>query len=162
MEDSASWLRDPQEIRKHLLEIARQAIPYATALKVAAQARETVGNIDILPKAMGSSTTLEDLVAALSDRATQEKLRIATTLDVESLALSARSEHQRLSASILNDTEDWKKDIPGRLIFNRFAALAQIKSGRLKNLYLRKAIDLKRDPFAEIREIFRAFRTTGS
>jgi hypothetical protein len=52
----------------------------------------------------------------------------------------------------------WKYDIPGRVIFNRFANMAQIKPGRLKTLYLRKAQEKTPDAFAEIREIFQSFR----
>jgi hypothetical protein len=54
-------------------------------------------------------------------------------------------------------TEAWKKDIPGRQLFAKFAAVANIPLGRLKRAYLAAAPKSEEGSFAEIAEIFREF-----
>ena len=33
------------------------------------------------------------------------------------------------------DDPTWRRDLPGRIIFNKFASVAGMQSGRLKQLY---------------------------
>jgi AAA ATPase domain len=158
MEPKDSWLRDPKKILERLRSFAVQTVPLATALRVAAAARENVGNIDIMPKGINTDTSADDLVVAFAARAGKEKSRIAAGIDTAALEKLVRDEYQRLTNATNDPSASWKNDIPGRIVFNRFAGTAQIKTGRLKTLYLRKAQERSTDPFIEIREIFRSFR----
>lgn len=161
MEDEESWLRDSDEIAKRIKILAGQTIPLAVALKVAAAAREEVGNVDLMPRGINSDTTLEELLLSIHGQLSQEKSRMEASLNLEALESLARSEYSKLAESIADGTSVWLRELPGRVVFNRFANTAQIKPGRLKTLYLRKARDWSPDPFDEIRKIFRSFKSLG-
>jgi hypothetical protein len=55
---------------------------------------------------------------------------------------------------------DWRIDIPGRMVFKQFAALAGIQVGRLKQLYLPLAKGA--GVFGDIIRIFERFRVLQS
>jgi ABC-type cobalamin/Fe3+-siderophores transport system ATPase subunit len=162
MELTGSWLQDTSQIRERLRTFAKEATPYAVALKVAASARESVGNVSIMPGSIGQTTSIDQLIGLIVDRVGKEKQRVDEKLDLGELERIAREEYDRLHGLFASDSDAWKRDIPGRIVFNRFAAAAQIKPGRLKNLYLREAQSASPDPFAEIREIFRRFRSVAN
>jgi hypothetical protein len=155
-QDPSSWLRSKDRIGDALREIARQAIPYATALKVAAAIRESTGNVDIMPGGIGGSVA--DLVAGFTERVSLERQRVTNSLDVAAVESLCRDEFAKLETSIADGSGRWQRDIPGRMVLNRFASKAQIQVGRLKTLYLRHAQAANPDPFAEVRAIFRGFR----
>lgn len=155
--DPTSWLRSKDRIGDALRDIARQIIPYATVLKVAAAIRESTGNVDVMPSPCGNS--LADLVTAFSERVSQERQRVTNSLDIATVESLCRTEFATLEKSITEATGRWQQDIPGRIVLNRFARKAQIPVGRLKTLYLRHAQAACPDPFAEVRAIFRGFRT---
>jgi hypothetical protein len=136
-QDPSSWLRSKDRIGDALRAIARQAIPYATALKVAAAIRESTGNVDIMPAGIGGSVA--DLVAAFTERVSLERQRVATTLDVAAVESLCRDEFAKLETSFADGSARWQRDIPGRIVLNQFASKAQIQVGRLKTLYLRHA-----------------------
>jgi hypothetical protein len=153
--DPESWLRSKERIGDVLRELAREVIPYATALRVSAAIREIVGNVDIMPSNIGA--TLAELVGAFGSRLIAERNRIATSLDSANVEQMCRAEFAALQAAVA-DGNTWKRDIPGRIVFNRFAGKARLQAGRLKTLYLRHAQSASTDPFVEIREIFQQFR----
>lgn len=155
-QDPSSWLRSKERIEEVLREIARQSIPYTTALKVAATIRERTGNVDVMPSKIGSS--LADLLKAFGDRIFIERQRIDNSLDATAVELLCRDAFATLERSIDDGSGQWKTDIPGRLVLNKFANKARIQVGRLKTLYLRHAQSADPDPFAEVRCIFRGFR----
>jgi hypothetical protein len=72
-------------------ELAAQAVPIAVALPVAAVAREEVGNVDIKPKGINQSATIDDLVSSLDERIKQEARRVAGSLNAEALKGLANS-----------------------------------------------------------------------
>ena len=156
--ETDSWLRDPKQVDEKLRQLATQIVPVAVALRVAAEIREQVGNVDIMPKGIHTQSTLDDLIRAFGERLGQERERIVSSLSPATIDGVARSEYGRLQEAITHGDGSWKIDIPGRIVFNRFAHIAQMKPGRLKALYLRKAQELHQDPFSEIRDIFRSFR----
>ena len=131
MEPSKSWLRDPAEVIQKMRGLAAQAIPVAVALRVAAVAREDVGNVDIKPKGINQTMTLEQLVAALDQRIKQEEHRIEGSLDAGALEALARSEFERLMNAITDGTNSWKRDIAGRVLLIA-SGIAQLKPGRLE------------------------------
>jgi energy-coupling factor transporter ATP-binding protein EcfA2 len=158
MEPEGSWLRDISAINKELRSIARAIVPYTVALKVAAVLREVVGNIDVMPKGIDQSTTLDDLLRKFRDCANGEVERVTKSLDFSEIDKLAREEYSELTNSIDNDTMLWRRNIPGRIILSKFSARSQMKVGRIKTVYLRHAINASSDPFEEIKHIFRAFR----
>lgn len=155
--DRSSWLCDPMKIREKLREIAKDIVPYAVALKLTSAIREEIGNVDIMPKGISGETTLDDLLIAFQSRADSEMKRVQTRLDVSIIKNMASESFSQLSASLKQDDDIWQKELPGRVLLNKFAASAQIKAGRLKTMYLAHS-DQNVDPFAEIRKIFNDFR----
>jgi hypothetical protein len=154
--DPASWLRSKDRIGDALREIARESVPYAAALKVAGTVRESTGNVDVMPSKIGGS--LADLLVAFRDRISRERKRIENSLDVATVEALCTDVFAMIERSIDDGSGQWKRDIPGRVVLNRFASRAKIQVGRLKTLYLRHAEAADPDPFAEIRTIFRSFR----
>ncbi len=155
-QDSSSWLRNKDRIGEALREIATQTIPYAVALKVAAVIRESVGNVDVMPSGIGGS--VDNLVALFRERISREQQRVTNNLDLATVESLCRDEFAKLEVSIADGSVHWQRDIPGRIVLNKFAGKAQIQVGRLKTLYLRHAQAASPDPFAEVRAIFRGFR----
>jgi hypothetical protein len=145
------------------LIVTAQSLTFShfSLLGISAAAREKVGNIDIMPKAVNSATTFDELMSSLRERVDRERTRIEGSLDSAFLEPLVRSEYDLLTRQISEPAESWKKDIPGRIVFNRFASLAQMKPGRLKTLYIRKAMEISCDPFLEVRNIFREFRAAS-
>lgn len=156
--DPASWLRSKDRIGDALREMARESIPYATALKVAGAVRESTGNVDVMPSQLGGS--LATLLLAFGERISRERMRLENSLDVVAVESLCREVYAKIEQSIDDGSGQWKRDIPGRVVLNRFASRAQIQVGRLKTLYLRHAQAADPDPFIEIRTIFRSFRAT--
>jgi hypothetical protein len=160
--DEGCWLRDPVQVAKALRLLAGQSIPLAVALKTAAIARETVGNVDVMPKSISQDTTLDALLLGLRERVNREHSRIAGDLEFNGIEAVARAEHAKLTKAVADIRSDaWKRDIPGRVVLNRFANLAKLNVGRLKTLYVRHAQAMDPDPFSELRDIFRGFRDIG-
>jgi len=62
-----------------------------------------------------------------------------------------------LQKSLDEDSEEWKKVIPGKILVNKFAALAKLDAGRLKTLYIRQVEKNGSDVFEDIVEIFQHF-----
>ena len=160
VEPETSPLRDPAQIKLKLLDIARRVIPYAVALSVSATLRETVGNVSLMPKGISETTTPEALLELFEGRVESERARIATGLDGKLLSDLIQAEHKRLTDAVANDSSEWIRDLPGRQIFNRFAADAKIQRGRLKQLYLNEAVGS--NTFGEIVALFESFRVLGA
>jgi predicted ATPase len=156
MEPPESWLCDPLQIRNKLREIARSRISYATALIASKYFRESVGNLDIMPDDCHSKS-LEDLSTKVLERRNVEQERIVKGIEGEQLKSYIENTYNTLLASLDADSADWKNDIPGKQIFKIFCSDAKIQEGRLKTLYIKKAEEIKTNPFQEIIEIFRNF-----
>jgi len=62
-----------------------------------------------------------------------------------------------LQALVDANDQKWKVKIPGRPIFNRFAAAANIEPGRLKLLYLTEAAKQDFAAFGDVLDLFRRF-----
>lgn len=157
MEPVESWLRNPNEIKTRLRELARSVVPYAVALAVAATVRKSVGNVSVMPKGAATASNADELAQLILQRVDAETTRLHSGLDPNVVRSMVINEYNRLSAAVENDDPLWKSELPGRVILNKFAAAAQISVGRLKQLYLSKAEGT--DTFAEIIAIFQGFRT---
>jgi hypothetical protein len=154
MEPEDSWLRKPEQIRDKLKELARSMISYTAALIESAKYRNQVGNLDIMPKACHDKSS-EDLAKLIHGRANEEKIRINSAIDESSIEASVRATVEKLEQSLNDDS--WKQLIPGKQLFNRFAAQTRLDSGRLKTLYLREAEKHSPHPFTDIISIFEQF-----
>lgn len=157
MEKPDSWLCNPQEIRSRLVDIARSVVPYAVALNVNATVRESAGNVSVMPKGTMPSSA-DDLVRAATDRVDDEMIRVSASLDPSSIEPLIRSEFKRLTDALDADDPIWKFDIPGRVILHKFASVAAIQPGRLKQMYLKASSDFP-GTFADIENIFLSFRS---
>jgi predicted ATP-binding protein involved in virulence len=157
MEAETSWLRDPEAINAKLRLLAKEIVPYAVALNVAAGLREAIGNIDVMPKGLGAQSSMSDVVEMIHGKANQELQRISSGLKLEGLQEAVQAEFSKLNTAIDGNQPAWKSEIPGRIIFNKFASAVGMKSGRLKLLYLKEAASTESNPFAEIIELFSAF-----
>lgn len=156
LETAGSWLRDPNEIKKKIVEIARKVVPYAVALNVTARMRERVGNVSVMPKGAMEANDGAELLLIMDGKLDAELGRVQAGLDKALLRELVTSEFERLTRAVEADDPTWRADLPGRIIFNKFASAAGIQSGRLKQLYLVHA-----DPqvtFRDIMVIFEGFR----
>lgn len=160
--DKDSWLADTKEVGDKLRRLAQQTIPLAVALKMAAAVRETIGNVDVMPKGISQDTSLDQLLKVLRERVECEKSRIIDDLNFDSIADMAKAEHAKLVKLTAGSSQAWKSEIPGRVILKRFANIAKLDAGRLKTQYIRHAKDRSVDPFLEIHEIFQGFRKAVS
>jgi len=156
MEPPESWLCDSIKIRDRLREIARSRISYASALIVSKYFRDLVGNIDIMPRDCHSKGIAELMIKILECGNT-EQARITKGMEQEQLKSYVEKTYKTLLASLEADNESWKNDIPGKQIFKIFCSEANIQEGRLKTLYIKKAEEIKPNPFQEIIDIFRNF-----
>lgn len=156
MEGQESWLRDASQIQNELKRIALEVIPVAVALRTTAMVREAAGNIDAMPRGL-IGADVDKLASSIRNRIVEEQGRIGSSLQLDSIEDDVRQEFHRLLASLSDGTDAWKIDVPGRIVLNRFAAKAQIKPGRLKPLYIRRALEANPDPFGEIRALFAEF-----
>ena len=156
MQPDGSWTRKPSEIRAALKELALKSLSYAVALKVSAEYRRAVGNIDIMPKDCNNQDSA-GIATKLTGQADSERTRVAESLDAGKIAQSAEAYFKTLSESLSSDTDVWKEEIPGRPILNSLAGRSGIPVGNLKQAYIHVALKQGLSPFQELTEIFGSF-----
>jgi hypothetical protein len=159
MEPEGSWLRDPDQIKKRMIELAKTVLPYAVALNVSGQMRERVGNISVVPKGADAAKDERELVELIRGKLIAEVGRVKAGLDEGFVQALISDEYRRLNEALVADDPIWKSDIPGRIVLHKFASAANIQAGRLKQLYLSHA---DAATFVDIVEIFDGFRTGGN
>jgi len=155
LDTEESWLKDPTRIRDCLISVAKQKVPYATALIVAQNVWRKAGNVRIIPK-LSEDVDLEGLVGLMRQMAKSEERRLDGILNDEGIAKLTRDTFARLTASF--DGEGWKFEIPGRPVLRSFLGKAGIKESHVKSLYIKKALTDSTNPFQDIFEIFDYFR----
>ena len=154
LEPEGSWLRDPMQIATKLRLLAKEVIPYAVSLTVNATFRELVGNVTLMAKHV-NDCDVEQLISKLQSKSDAERVRVSSNLANSAIAEITRAEYDRLKVAVESDDPAWRRDIPGRIVLNKFAAAAGIQVGRLKQLYLSECdID---HTFCEIISIFQEF-----
>ncbi len=156
IEPADSWLRNITEIKKRLLKIATEAVPYAVALNVTAAIRAKVGNVSVMPRGAVEARSPADLCRLMEAKLDNELSRVQAGLDRKLIHDLVASEFERLSKAVEIDDPIWRVDLPGRFILNKFASEADISVGRLKQLYLSNAKPEK--AFQDIIDIFERFR----
>ncbi len=158
MEHEGSWLRSPFEIRKVFKEIANSMISYTAALMVSSYFREQVGNLDIMPKDCCGKNR-EQLIQLVSDKTSVEKSRINTSINADKVIAATNDAMSVIEKSLTEDSDEWKKLIPGKQLLNMFASKTNINTGRLKLLYLKEAEKTTSSPFGDIIKIFSEFNS---
>ncbi|MCH7973977.1 MAG: hypothetical protein IH949_08835 [Bacteroidetes bacterium] len=93
----------------------------------------------------------------MAANASAENARISEALDAEEIKGAVEKEFLRLQASLDDDGAEWKSDLPGRQLLNKFARAAEIKIGKLKKMYMSKSVSHSTNPFQEVVEIFDEF-----
>ena len=151
-----SWLRDPVRLRATMRELASPLVSYGAALRVAHRMRTTVGNIDLMPKGC-HDLDVTALALAFDARRAEERDRIDAALNQPDVADAVQSEFVRLNGSLAADDEVWKHELPGRPILRALAAKTTIDLGTLKRLYIKCGLVHAKNPFLDIRDIFREF-----
>lgn len=161
MEPAASWLRSPDSIRERLRELAVSMVSYATALTVSGELRESVGNVDLMPKACHNKNA-EELASLILDRAAAEQDRVRSALEVGRVAKLAEQTFVAMTQSVAPGSDQWKKVIPGKPLLAQFAAAANIDVGRLKLMYLGVSSRREPDAFQDIVDVFSDFSRYGN
>lgn len=161
IEPATSEFCDPLKIVSKLKDIARTVVPYGVSLTVSATIRESVGNVSVMPKAVMSAKNADELAKLIEERVDAEKARVSNGLNNVVITQLVRDEHERLLQAINEDRPEWRRDLPGRIIFKKLASAANVKSGHLKQLYLKAAENSSPGPFAEIISIFADFEFQG-
>jgi hypothetical protein len=156
MESETSWLRDPAELRDRMIEIVRDNLSYAAALVVAMEIWRLGGNIRIMPKAC-HNVDEEGLVAKVLDMTDAEKDRIHKLLSPDYIEKRVRAEYKRMTDSV--ETGNWKYLVPGKPIFNRLMAEANIDASHVKAKYIKIGMKEQTSPFKDIIDIFEYFRS---
>ncbi|KGT74263.1 hypothetical protein MA20_39935 [Bradyrhizobium japonicum] len=159
IEPASSWLRNATEIKKRLLKIATEAVPYAVALNVTAAMRAKVGNVSVMPRGAVEAKSPAALCQLMEAKLDNEMSRVQAGLDKKLVSDLVTSEFERLSKAVETDDPIWRSDLPGRFILNKFASEADISVGRLKQLYLSNA--RPEEAFQDIIAIFERFRSVS-
>lgn len=150
------WRRDPKRIREKIREIAKQHISYAVALGVSTVVREAVGNVSLMPRNC-HAVSVDELFHGLREQRESEFGRITKALDLPHIENETRTRFDSLLQSLDADSNQWKIDIPGRIIFQKFANAAQIDPSMFKTAYIRRTLETKSSAFADVFAIFDAF-----
>ncbi len=158
MEPDESWLTSPTAIRNRMRQIANELVSFTISLTVSSLLRTSVGNISVMPKDCNSKTK-EEVEALLIEKANSEKSRVETILDPANIAAHVQSIYQKLDASLKQDTDDWKKLMPGKPLLSKLCSQAKIPVPRLKKLYINEAKATTPNPFDEIVSIFADFNS---
>ena len=156
-EDTGSWLLDPDQVEAKLAEIASQKVSYAAALIASQTLRQEAGNVSLMPNDVHQFDK-EQLIAAAVERAESENVRISTVLTTERVKSCFSDAYDTVSDKLASGST-WKEDIPAKSILAQFCFIAKIQPGRLKNLYITKALEQNPEAFKDITDIFLSFST---
>lgn len=159
LEPPDSWLRDPAQIQAALVEIAREHMSYAVALRASQALRSSVGHVDAMPKNCHGLTS-DELVALMVEKASAERGRATKALAEAEVDRIVREEYERLTTALDSDDPQWRKEVPGKAVLSTFIARTGMKPGHAKNLYLEVSETSGLDPFAEVVEILEHFATS--
>ena len=154
-EDECSWLRSPDQIEDRLSHIATEFASYAAALMASSDLRRQAGNVTMMPSGAHSMEKSE-LIAAAKATAANELGRISSVLEPGAVEQKFANLYDQVQDQIASGSQ-WKIDVPGKPIFKRFCGVASIPVGRLKNMYITRALEDGNDVFEDIIEILQGF-----
>ena len=154
------WMKSHGLIRAKLRELATELVSYATALHVSARVRLEGGNLDAMPKNC-HGVGADELVKLMRDKASNEEMRIVGALEGDSIEALACVHFEKLTASIKEDSNEWKVLIPGKPLLVKLAAEAKTPVDRAKRAYLREAWGVEPFAFQDVLDAFEKFRELG-
>jgi predicted ATPase len=157
MEPDESWLRNSDQIKDKLKQLARDSIPYSIQLWIGAFLRSKVGEVEVSISGV-DKMNLTDYVTKLQGPILTEQKRINSALSVDEIKDLVSKRWDLLTKLIDDDNDDWKKIIPGRVICHKFSNLAKLDPGRFKNMYINQ---VKEDGLAPFQDIIRIFESFG-
>ncbi|MBI4749201.1 MAG: ATP-binding protein [Acidobacteria bacterium] len=157
--EEKSDLRSPDQIRKKILDLAKENIPYAVALYVSAEMRKNIGNVDLMPRDCHSKP-LGELLQLIAERAVAESNRVKHKLDQSQVETTTRTIALKLEESLKN-ADEWKTLIPGKNILNRFLKDVKQPIDQAKRAYIQVALESGSEVFKDIQEIFADFSAFG-
>lgn len=161
MEPEGSWLRSPEAVEAKLREIARSSISHAVAVAAAAEFRDRVGNLDMMPSAVHDKT-VDGVVQLVLEQLARDRGRIVNALNESAVETRVRDLFREFEAALEPQSDRWPSIFPGKSILAKFAAQTRHDLSRLKTMYIRAAESLPESPFREVDEIFRAFAAHGT
>ena len=156
IEPDGSWLRDEEQIRSRLVQLAIDTIPYATALIVAAQIRRKVGNVSIMPKGLDRQD-VNSVVSLFKQKINNELIRTSEALNIQFIEQLVRNTYSTLETTCSDGSGRWIEIIPGKQILARFSALTPLDVGRIKLAYVKAAQKHALPAFEDITNIFEGF-----
>lgn len=156
LEEPQSWLRSSAEIEAQLRELARENLGYAVMLSVSAEIRRQTGNADLMVSG-SHKLQLHELRAEVATKARSEGDRIRANLEEGGVIELLERTFRRFEDLLSSPGDDWKSELPGKVVLKRFCSAAGMDRARLTSLYLAKAEQAAENPFQEIVDIFRAF-----
>lgn len=149
MEPEGHWLRDQNAINLKLRGIASTQLGYITALTVSKILRKRFGNIDVMPKG-AHGMPLSDLRVQFEMARAAEAMRFNGSMLPEEVREIVDETYSRFESMVNSDDLSWTRHFPGKPIFLAFCGQANIKAGRLKSLYIRRALKRDDSPFDDI------------
>lgn len=155
LEPAGSWLRAPTQIESKLIEIAKSKVSYAASLIASSRLRRDAGNVSLMPKG-AHGLSKDELIAKVKLRSSEEVNRVNTILDSARVEKTFSDAYDQIREQVQSGV-NWKIDVPGKPIFSQFCGEANIQIGRLKNIYISKALEIKPAIFDEIMIIFKEF-----
>lgn len=161
MESEDSWLRNPEQIRDKLKQLARDSVPYAIQLWLGSFLRSRVGEIEVTVKGIDRMDSKE-YISQLEEPILKEQTRVNSILSTDLVKEVVKERWDLLINLIDDNNEDWKKTIPGRVICHKFSSFAGIDPGRFKTMYINQAKEEGLTPFGDVINIFRNFDSLSS
>ena len=148
-------MRNPEIIRRCLIDLARENLGYAVTLKISSAIRRKIGNVDLM---LSNCHILaqDELKSAFIEKAAREADRIGQSLGPGDIVTLVDETYSSLVDSLSNGDE-WKIHIPAKTILAKFAAKALISLPRLKRAYIAAAERAEANPFQQIIDIFQDF-----
>lgn len=154
MEEPNSDLRNPEKVKEQLKSIAIERVSYSVSLSVSKLVRDSIGNIDIMPKSChGLDNT--NLFQKFDEKTTSENKRIFKFLNSNYIETKINEYFSSFNESLNSDK--WKDEIPGKQILSIYTSQTGINEDRFKTLYIKKAFESKNNPFQEIINLFEEF-----
>jgi len=96
---------------------------YAAALATAANFREQVGNLDVMPSGPNGKTAVElgDMIWSIADEEVNRITNIVTRDKIDGFVADVM---QKIELSLAGDSVAWKAIIPGKIIIRKFCGVA--------------------------------------
>jgi len=156
-----AWQRAPERIRSKLKDIAREQASYAAALATAANFREQVGNLDVMPSGPNGKTAVElgDMIWSIADEEVNRITNIVTRDKIDGFVADVM---QKIELSLAGDSVAWKAIIPGKIIIRKFCGVAGLDYEFFRSAYINVADSMAVNPFAELISIFDEFDRFGT